>query len=119
GIRAAYTSKQLSGKIAANDAIGRSVQRSFHAGRSGDVMLVLESYCLLTSKLTGTTHGTPHPYDTHVPLLVFGPGVKPGIRKERVSPAATAVILAEALGLKPPAKATVKVPEHLFEKTTR
>jgi hypothetical protein len=81
-------------------------------------MPVLAPYCMLASytKDTGTTHGTPHPYDTHVPLLVFGPGVKPGVREERVTPQAAAAILARALGVPPPAKAEAKVPEGLFGK---
>jgi hypothetical protein len=95
------------------------VRQSFYPGRSGDVTLVLEPYCLMMERLEGTTHGSPHPYDTHVPLVVFGPGVRPGVRKERVSPELAAVILAKALGLKAPAKAAVTVPEGLFEKPGR
>ena len=93
---------------------GRAVQRSFHVGRSGDVMIVTKPYYLLASALAGTTHGAPHEYDTHVPLVVYGPGVKAGVRKERVTSEAAAVILAAGLGIKPPAKAAVKVPAGLF-----
>jgi hypothetical protein len=114
GIQAAYTAEQLKGKIDAKDRIGRAVQRSFHAGRSGDVSIVQKPFYLLASALAGTTHGTPHEYDTHVPLVVYGAGVKAGVRKERVSPEAAAVILAAGLGIKPPAKAAVKVPAGLF-----
>jgi predicted AlkP superfamily pyrophosphatase or phosphodiesterase len=119
GIRAAYTRKQLTGRIDASDSLERQVQRSFYPERSGDVTLVLQPYCLMTTKLTGTTHGSPHSYDTHVPLMVLGPGVRPGARRQRVSPEQAAVILARALGLKPPAKAAVTVPEGLFEKASR
>src|SRR5262249_43344179 len=115
GIQAAYTAEHLKGKIDPKDRSGRAVQRSFYEGRSGDVSIVQKPYYLLGSALAGTTHGTPHEYDTHVPLVVFGPGVKAGVRKERVSPEATAVILAAGLGIKPPAKAAVKVPRGLFE----
>jgi hypothetical protein len=98
------------------DALARQVRRSYFAGRSGDVMLVPAPYSIITDKLAGTTHGSPHPYDTHVPLVVLGPGVRPGVRRQRVSPEAAAVILAHALGLKPPAKAAVALPAGLFEK---
>src|SRR5437879_3266017 len=64
---------------------------------------------------TGTMHGTPYPYDTHVPLLVFGPNVKPGIRREEVVPASIASIFAKALGIQPPAKVEYPVPEGLFK----
>jgi len=61
-----------------------------------------------------TTHGSPHAYDTHVPLLVYGPGIRPGVRTERVTPQATAAILARGLGVAPPAGAEVGVPTGLF-----
>jgi len=118
GIQTAYTHKQLSGVLPTEDAIGRKVQRSFHPARSGDVLPVLAPYCLFATATTktGTTHGTPHPYDTHVPLVVFGPEVKVGARKELVTPQAAAGILARALGIDPPEKAEVKLPEGLFER---
>ncbi len=76
--------------------------------------IVEKPYYLMTTRLTGTNHGTPHPYDTHVPLLVYGAGVRPGVRREAITPQAAAVILANALGIKPPAKATAAVPAGLF-----
>jgi predicted AlkP superfamily pyrophosphatase or phosphodiesterase len=115
-VQAAYTAEQMQkGDL---KGIAAQVQRSFYAERSGDVMIVLEPYHFFSSSLTGTTHGSPHLYDTHVPLLVYGPGVKPGVRKERVSPEAAAVILAEGLGIAPPIQAAVKVPEGLFTMET-
>ncbi len=32
---------------------------------------------------TGSTHGSPHIYDTHVPLLLFGKGIRAGSTTER------------------------------------
>jgi hypothetical protein len=76
---------------------------------------VWKPYHLVGPGFTGTTHGSPHPYDTHVPLMVIGPGIKPGVRKDRVSPEHAAVILARGVGVPPPAHARVTVPEGLFE----
>jgi hypothetical protein len=114
GVQAAYTYTQLKAGVPKEDAVGRMVQRSFHPERSGDVVLVVKPHYLFGTFLTGTNHGSPHPYDTHVPLLVYGPGVKQGARRERVTPQAAAAILARALGIKPPAGAEVGVPEGLF-----
>jgi hypothetical protein len=75
---------------------------------------VFKPYHLVTTSKTGTTHGTPHAYDTHVPLLVFGPGIAPGVRGDAVTPLAAAPILARALGVKPPAGCKAAVPERLF-----
>jgi hypothetical protein len=63
-----------------------------------------------------TTHGSPHPYDTHVPLLVMGPGIAPGQRTERVTPQAMASILARAMGVPAPKGAEAPVPDGLFRK---
>jgi hypothetical protein len=114
GILATYTHAQLVAGVAKDDDIGQMVRRSFHPDRCGDVGVVMKPYHIMYG-LTGTTHGSPHSYDTHVPLLVYGPGVKSGVHKERVRPQAAAVILARALGIKPPASAEVSVPDGLFE----
>jgi hypothetical protein len=112
-VQTAYTRAQL-GEAAADDEIGRLVRKSYYAGRSGDVLVVVKPYHLLTKYLTGTTHGSPHPYDTHVPLVALGPGIKAGARKDAVTPQAAVAILSRALGIKPPAAAEAPVPEKLF-----
>jgi predicted AlkP superfamily pyrophosphatase or phosphodiesterase len=114
GIQAAYTRTQLLKGVDAKDEVGQRVRRSFHPERSGDVLLVLKPYYLMTTWLTGTMHGTPHPYDTHVPLLAYGPGIRGGVRKDAVTPQAGVAILAHALGIKPPRDAEAPVPEKLF-----
>jgi hypothetical protein len=115
GILAAYTRAQLIAGVARDDGLGQAVRRSFHPDRAGDVCVVPEPYHILYG-LTGTAHGSPHPYDTHVPLLVFGPGVKAGIHREPVRPQAIASVLARALGIKPPARTEDAVPNGLFAK---
>lgn len=113
GIQTAYTRTQLLGTLPYGDAVGQMVQRSFHLARSGDVTIVLKPYHLLGSGYTGTSHGSPHAYDTHVPLLVFGPGFRNGPLDEAVTPQAIASILARAVGVSPPAQAEAPFPEGL------
>jgi arylsulfatase A-like enzyme len=55
------------------------VKNGFHPDRSGDVMMVLKPYNVLESEARGTSHGAPYAYDSEVPLLLWGRGVKPGI----------------------------------------
>ncbi len=114
GIQAAYTNAQLVQGVSADDEIGRLMQRSFDAERCGDVGVVMKPYWILWTTLTGTTHGSPHAYDTHVPLMIYGPDIKPGTRTDLVRPEATAAILARALGIRPPAMAQEPVPDGLF-----
>ena len=51
----------------------------------------------------GTTHGTPYEYDTHVPLLIAGPGIHPGEYARFVDMADLAPTLAALLAIEPPA----------------
>jgi hypothetical protein len=44
----------------------------------------------------------------------MGPGIKPGVRKDQVTPQVGVLILSRALGVKPPAAAEAKLPEKLF-----
>jgi predicted AlkP superfamily pyrophosphatase or phosphodiesterase len=115
GIQAAYTRAQLTEPLSPGDELGQSVRRSFHPDRCGDVYVVIQPYHLFLAQLsTGTNHGTPHPYDTHVPLLVYGPGIAGGPRSERVTPQAIAATFAHYLGIPPPAAAEAQVPASLF-----
>ena len=95
--------------------MGLALRKSFHPDRGGDVALVPKPYYIFWLA-TGTTHGTPHDYDTHVPLLVFGPGIPGGPRPEKVTPQASAAIFARYLGIPPPEAAEAPVPATLFER---
>ncbi len=60
------------------------IQRGYHARRSGDVVINLYPQWLDYSK-TGTTHGSPYTYDTHVPLLWYGWKIKSGSTAEYIA----------------------------------
>jgi hypothetical protein len=116
GILSAYTRTQLSKGPLTNDPIGEKVRQTFHPQRSGDVVAILKPYHLFAGTFTtGTSHGSPHPYDTHVPLLVYGPGVKTGVHEDAVTPLAVAPIVARGLRVPPPGMAEVVVPEGLMK----
>ena len=53
------------------------LQKGFNQKRSGDVVIVTDPGYISYSK-TGSTHGSAFNYDTHVPLLFFGKGIKQG-----------------------------------------
>ena len=52
-------------------------QNGFHPKHSGDVVFVLEP-SVISYPETGSTHGSGNSYDTHVPLLFYGNGIKKG-----------------------------------------
>lgn len=53
------------------------LQKGHNQKRSGDVLFVYDAAFISYSK-TGSTHGSGFEYDTHVPLLFFGKGIKHG-----------------------------------------
>jgi hypothetical protein len=71
-----YTRSQLVEGRVPGDPWSRRVLLSFDRERSGDVTVLLEPYWMGSS--SGTTHGTPFSYDTHIPLVLMGPGIKKG-----------------------------------------
>lgn len=105
-VQAAYTRTQLE-QGAVNDELGRRALLSFNRERSGDVIFQSKPY--FYNKASGSTHGTPYNYDTHVPLLWFGVGVKPGVRTERVGMDDLAPTLAHILGVPAPPLAEGRV----------
>jgi arylsulfatase A-like enzyme len=118
GVLRTFTRAELETPADRYDPIGRRMRKAYFPDRCGDVSFVPKPYWLGSdwTLSTGTGHGSPHPYDTHVPLLVYGPNVKPGIRTEEVVPASIAAIFAKALGIQPPAKSEYPSPAGLFEK---
>jgi len=87
--------------------LGEQISRGIHPQRSGDVIVFLEPHWLpgSTPVGTGTSHGTPYPYDTHVPLLAAGMGFRQGVYLEPVSPARLAPSLSAILGIARPSGA--------------
>ncbi|WP_338358823.1 alkaline phosphatase PafA [Yeosuana marina] len=72
----AYTATAMS-NTSFSTGIERLIQNGFSQKRSGDVIYVLDPAVISYSK-TGSTHGSAFEYDTHVPLLFFGKGIKHG-----------------------------------------
>lgn len=115
GVERVFTRSQLTAGLPADDRVGQMVARSFFPARCGELYILLSEYDLPSATLgSGTTHGSPWGYDTHVPLVVYGAGVKPGVREGRVSPLAAAAILSRSAGVHPPTGATTPVPDGMF-----
>ena len=54
------------------------VVRGYNPKRCGDIAFVLEPGWLSWGGITGSTHGSVYTYDTHVPILFYGNGIKKG-----------------------------------------
>jgi len=62
--------------------------------RVGRFMYLIRPYCSITDYKHGTTHASPYAYDTHVPLIVYQPGV---YEKSEISEYTTAMQIAPTL----------------------
>lgn len=104
---------QLTEGVYPAGSVEASMQQSYYPDRCGDLMVVLEKNALPAwYGARGTNHGTPHRYDTHVPLLAAGAGVpKRGRQSDPVSLLAVAPLLSQLLGITPPALAREPLPE--------
>lgn len=91
-----------------------NVVRGFHPRRSGDVMFVLESGWLAWGGVTGSTHGSGYTYDTHVPIVFYGAGIKPGSSVAPYEITDIAPTLAMLMQIRLPSGATGKPVMELF-----
>lgn len=99
----ALTAAELSRTPAEGTSIPAGMARSFNAERSADVLFVLKPY--VVDRAAGSNHGTPYDYDTHVPLVFYGAGVKGGRRTVFVGTDQLTPTLSKILGLAAPSQA--------------
>ena len=102
-----YTRDQLLQGSVPSDVFSRRVVQSFHPQRSGDLEILLQPFWI--RQKTGTTHGTPYPYDSHVPLIFMGPGIRAGRYAQQVALNDVASTLATMLGVSMPSGAVGRV----------
>ncbi len=86
----------------------RLILLNFNPKRSGDIYLVFEPNVFINDfdgLAVASTHGSPWRYDTFVPVIFAGAGLK-GMKVSRlVTPYDVAPTLATYLGVKPPSGA--------------
>jgi len=110
GIAVAYTRKELASGTRAGAPFFDAMRKSWNSERSGDVQYALKPYWMMTSSSSITTHGSPHPYDTQVPILMWGPKwVAPGRVDASVEVVDIAPTLSRWLGVAVPSSAEGKV----------
>lgn len=59
-------------------AVRSMLNNGYYPSRSGDIQVMLKPGYIDAFSSTGTTHGLWNPYDSHIPLLWYGWGIKPG-----------------------------------------
>lgn len=86
------------------DRFVRAAALNHVAGRSGDLVILPKQnwYYQGRTATSATSHGTLYSYDTQVPVILLGAGIKPSHIKERVTPADIAPTLAQLAGVRMP-----------------
>ena len=84
-----------------NNGIKSFMQNGFNQKRSGDVLINYEPAWIEFSR-TGTTHGSPYSYDTHVPLIFYGYTIPKGSNSEPVSVIDIAPTISQLLNIQFP-----------------
>jgi predicted AlkP superfamily pyrophosphatase or phosphodiesterase len=104
GVYRCYTRTAITSGLLPDVELSRHVANAFHPRVSGDLLVVTESSYLLLDRPNQYTssHGSPYNYDTHVPIIIAGPGIAQGIHAERVSPVDIAPTLCVMLGIEAP-----------------
>jgi hypothetical protein len=115
-IETAFTRKELEDNTGPDRPFKQAAMLAYYPDRCGDVIVIPKAGVLISYPL-GSTHGSPHPYDTHIPFLVYGAGVPAlGQRTEQVSSLTIAPTLAWALGVPAPKEAALPLPEAISVK---
>jgi predicted AlkP superfamily pyrophosphatase or phosphodiesterase len=104
GIYGAFTRNQIEEGRLPDTNPSRRLYGAYHPKRSGDVLVITDPFCFTEESPLKhlTTHGSPYAYNTSVPLLLTGPGIRPGVYADPVSPADLTPTLALLLGICPP-----------------
>jgi hypothetical protein len=108
-----YTREQLMNNGVTEDPTARRVINGFFAQRSADVEVLLEPYWIFTQ--TGATHGATFDYDTHVPVIFMGAGIKPGRYDNSIMVNDVAPTLATILDVEIPAGSIGRVLTEMFQ----
>ncbi len=119
-VKNAYTAYELS-SVAHSDRWMEMVSKGYHKAESGDVIFILEPGYLPKSRPSetsykGTSHGSAYSYDSHVPLLWYGAGIRKQQIVRPVQITDIAATLTHILELQQPSNIEGQPILELFEK---
>jgi len=108
-----FTRDELQRGEGTSDPVGHAVLLGFYGPRWGDLVLLPEPYYIFGD--TGTTHSTPYDYDTHVPIIFFGAGIRAGVDYGSVAVNDIAPTLAALLEVETPSGSSGRILSQIFK----
>jgi hypothetical protein len=107
-----YTREQLmNGGM--EDSVARLVANGYYPRRGADIEVLLEPYWIFSQ--SGATHGAIFGYDTHVPVIFMGAGIKPGRYNNSIVVNDVAPTLATILDVETPSGSVGRVLTEMFQ----
>jgi predicted AlkP superfamily pyrophosphatase or phosphodiesterase len=112
GVSLAISSTALARGTVPDNLLTRAVLNNYHPKRSGNIYVVFNPGWFindLDGLSVAVVHGSPWRYDTYVPIVFAGYGVKPQLVSRRVHTVDVALTLATVAGTQPPSGASGEV----------
>lgn len=92
-----------------------ALQNGYNQKLSGDVLLIPSPATLIRGR-KGTSHGSGYSYDTHVPIIFYGAGIKQGVSTKRYNITDIAPTIANLLRIEAPNGTNGEVIEGILKK---
>ncbi len=115
GIAECFTRTQIVTGQMPKTVVARSVAEGFYPDRNGDLVIVPKPFYLAGESLVAS-HGTPYSYDTHVPVIFYGAGVRAGLFTNPSSPLDIAPTLAAILKIEQPSNSIGQILSEAMKK---
>jgi len=110
GVMDVFTRAQLAGTDPTTTPYLGAARNSWYADRSAQLFILLEPGWMVGTRKAGTTHDSPYPTNTHVPILFYGPRwVGAGQVESRVEVVDIAPTLSRLLRIATPAQSEGKL----------
>jgi hypothetical protein len=117
GIAECFTRTEILSNQLPRTRVANSVALGFNAERNGDLVAVPKPFWVFgEASPLATTHGTPYSYDTHVPVIFYGAGIKAGIFSTLSSPLDIAPTLAALLKIEQPSNSIGQILAEALKK---
>ncbi len=97
GVQKVFRSEQVRDAATSADPVLRAAALSYYQGRSGDLIVALKPGWI--GGQLAATHGSANWDDQHVPILLMGRGVRPGVYTQHATPADVTPTLAALCGI--------------------
>ncbi|MEQ8478072.1 alkaline phosphatase PafA [Fulvivirga sp.] len=114
GVQFVYTASEIKLTPWSDQDMKGKFARGYNIKRSGDVMYEFYPGWINAGSSDATTHGSGYSYDTHVPMLWYGNGIKKGESVKRYNITDIAPTLSMLLNISLPSGATGELLYELF-----